>query len=205
MSDPTHPIVGGTTKNILWHVENLLPGVLVMAVIPRTWLPTALGSGTDKVESTLAFLCAAYVLGVVIFVASRMICDRFCWRYVHPTVFYLFARDEFRRSGKACQWWGDFAKNARQIKDVYDYVRSEAEHKSTFRMQQIDERRRRIRLIRSSILPVALWAWVLLSTPIAALGAALAMILLFTYGEVTIFEEALADRQDKPIDLDVLP
>ena len=203
MSDPSHPIMGDTTKNILWHVENLLPGVLVMAAIPSERLPTALDSGVGKVESALVFICAAYVIGVVIFVASRMVFDRLCWRYIHPTVFYLFAKDEFRRSGTPCRWWDDFAKNTRQIKDIYDYVRSEAEHKSTFRTQQIDERRRRIRLVRSSIVPVALWAWILLP-PIAAVVATLTMILLFAYGEVTIFEEALADRQDKPMDLDAI-
>ena len=158
MGNPTHPVVSDTTKNILWHVENLLPGVLVMAAIPPARLPTALASSASKVESTLAFVCATYVIGVVIFVASRMVFDRLCWRYVHPTVFFLFAKDEFRRSGKTCRWWRDFAKNARQVKDVYDYVRNEAEHKSTFRTQQVDERRRRIRLVRSSIIPVALWA-----------------------------------------------
>ncbi len=192
-----------TGSGMLWHLENLVPGVVLLGALSQTKSMLNIPLGLGPVADTTMFLSLAYVAGMFSIGVGRIAFDRLCWRVLHPAAFSLLGRDTwFGENGEKLTWL-EMIRRSADVEAFYDEVRKHAEETDAYRLQQVADRRRRGRLIRSCILPVALLGWVSFS-PLAGVILGFFGAVLFAYSELAIFEEAWAAWPEKQIRLGAL-
>ena len=175
------------------HIENLVPGmatlVLLLALLPKTVLDTASDSAAPALLKNAfvaggVFVATSYLLGIFIVAICRCVIDPISSAWPRPRLFRLFYQGRF--TGKT---------NA-EINQAYrDAIQAALVSESEYKRAEIKNRRERGRLLRSGILPAALFFWwiagdltVWAKIPIQIGGLAIG-VFLYAYIELTIYQE----------------
>jgi hypothetical protein len=174
------------------HLENLLPGLitlpLLLSIVPvnvqnRFRAPSAMNLlGSDAIRVGV-FLATAYVIGVIAVVVSRLAIDWFSSLWPRPLM--------LRLSRNALTGTKDEV-NAKYRKALGDVLSCGLDQK----IKEVLKRRERGRLIRTSLIPLILAAWIASADHSLVVRLLLegfvfvAILLLYAYVEVTIYHEA---------------
>lgn len=174
---------------LLPHVENLVPGFVCLLLI-LTNIPPKLESLTlhcqifalltQPVIAALFVTAAAYLLGVVVFAASRLVVDSLSEWTFRP----LFL------------WIGSSIASEKHIKNklVRRIRKLNGEYKAALGpvmgRPDIESRRRRGRLIRTAIAPAIIVVFKVTESVWCAVVAALGVVALYAYSEISIYSEA---------------
>lgn len=198
-------------KAINLHVENLIPGIILLAEIRRFWdwekfAPTEISSG--GIIEALIFLSVSYGIGVLLAVVSRFVIDSFSemgpralvitrlsHRDVQSLITLLEKEDplfepDFKNERKRRLR----IKIAKLWNPVYRGVLRKALGNKE-KAESVNRRREQGRLVRNMIIPLVLavaqitnpgWQGTLITVGSAVLG-----IFLYAYAELNNFAEAL--------------
>lgn len=167
------------------HLENLLPGVLLAAILmPFAGIDLNALIGNDALE-VVVFVAISYMFGTIGNVFARLSLDWISEKTIRTYMIKGFARQklwELSERDKINQRYDDLITIALQCR--YESISGE-----------IKKRRQTARLLRSTLLPLLLgiwvfsnmcWVWMALIT----VAAYLAILFLYAYAEVAIFQEA---------------
>lgn len=167
------------------HLENLIPGMVLLSIIAFYWTPNLSELQTHSVVIGIAFVALSYLLGAVGNIFARMLLDPISARTLRTPMIRLLARQK--------------------IDDLEDTKKDTLNRRYSFLIdsamicgndsvvKEILKRRQTARLCRSALVPVLLL--VVRITPgywsvVTLFLAYLFMLLLYAYSEVAIFTEA---------------
>lgn len=176
------------------HLENLIPGLALVAVYDVFWDPSFFAA--PNVFSLTAFTGGAYLLGVVTNVAARLLLDKVSEFTSRKIMFKVFTRHKLP---------GVARMNREQITAAYNAAVNDAIHCGVERISsEVAKRRQTCRLLRTTLFPLGL-VLVGFRDTLGGLGLAVAglvtyglILLLNGYAEVTIFDEAYHAAIAKP-------
>jgi hypothetical protein len=175
------------------HVENLVPGVITLFLLLSLVPKSVLAPAEDSAASVLLanqfaigglFVAASYLIGIFTVAVCRCVIDPISAVLPRPWLFKLFY-PKFRgqSAGEVSRQYHDATQTG---------LASENEYKRT----ETKNRRERGRLVRSGILPLALFVWYVsagLSPWIrvtSEIVASVLGVLLYAYVELTIYQES---------------
>ena len=174
-------------EHLLAHVENLAPGlVTVLFLAIQVPASTTLVSNTKVLEllqqqfiAGLLLIAVAYLLGVAIFVVSRLVFDTLSALTVRPVLLKLFRWKDFDS-------FNPMKINARYRLALNAALAKDKDHPIR---QEVVTRRQRGRLIRTLMIPAEVLAYPS-SGLLGATLALVALLVLYAYAEVSIYQEA---------------
>jgi hypothetical protein len=170
------------------HIENLVPGITLLAIIVVGW-PSVLGPlANQKVIIAAAFVAASYMVGAIANLLARLLLEYVCRKTLRRRFLMFFVGERLELSKRPTRKAVDD-----RLSEVIDAamscgnVRAEAE---------VEKRRQTGRVLRSSLVPLLLSIWVigrhlhLLAGQRVAYGllAYLALLLLYAYSEVAVYQ-----------------
>ena len=180
------------------HIENLIPGMLLLPLLLRAALRTPPNCSTvgtwgrflvdHSNVAWVVFLSGAYLLGALSFVVGRMLLDPICPRFPRPILF---------RHSRVNPLSGNWQSiDASYLKVMHAAMKSETPELRT----EIHTRRRRGRFIRVAILPAILLCVITtaessgLSRFFAFAGLLVVVwvgfLVVYAYAELCIYQEA---------------
>ena len=174
---------------LLLHVENLVPGYVTLFLL-AAFVPPHLKNPVEHpdlaklfeqpVVATLLVTAAAYLVGVVVFITSRLLVDtasQWIFRWLLLLVF----------------GWKDFPrKNPKKINELYFETLKKAldESAKPLARREVIKRRERARLIRTALVPAALLCYQFSLRGLCVVAAIAAVVFLYAYAEVAVYQEA---------------
>lgn len=178
------------------HIENLIPGVVLLSVLLLGW-PPDLGAlaGQTAILAT-AFIGSAYMLGAIDNLLARLLLDYVCRRTVRR--FFMRALLGYRLELEH--------PTRTAIDKRYSAVITAGLSCGNARVEaEVAKRRQTARIMRSALIPVIVVIWVVGSKTgwsvwqrLSASGAAyVALLLLYAYSEVAIFQEGYRGERIK--------
>lgn len=174
---------------LLPHVENLVPGYvtlfLLAALVPPHFKNPVEHSGLAKlfeqpVIATLLVTAAAYLVGVVVFITSRLLVDTASQWISRWLLLLAFS-------------WKDFpTRRRKEINHLYFETLKKALDKSAKPLvrREVIKRRERARLIRTALVPAALLGYQSCLRSGGVVLAVVAVVLLYAYAEIAVYQEA---------------
>jgi hypothetical protein len=174
-------------EKLIEHLENLVPGIVTLACVAWRVPPTANVFANPMLQklieqqpfiSGLTLVASAYLIGVLVFVASRLVLDTISSLTLRPILLKLYR-------------WSEFGFNPRLINRKYrlalDSARRQSQSSST--RQEVARRRQRGRLVRTLLVPLFILLWPFRDVrQTLCIGSAL--LLVYSYSEVAIYQEA---------------
>jgi len=170
------------------HVENLIPGVVLLAEILIGW-QTDLGAlANHDALLAIAFVGAAYMSGAIANVSSRLLLDVVCRKTVRFYFMRLFLDHRIGIQNPSRQ----------DVNLRYSAVITAGLSCGNERISiEVAKRRQTGRILRSSLIPIVLFVvilgtrqhWYLVWTVFAATAAYAGLLLLYAYAEVIVFQE----------------
>lgn len=184
-------------EGLILHVENLVPGIvtliLILALLPSSaqqWStnPQISPLLQNGFIASVAFVAVSYVVGVFTVAASRSVIATISSTLVRPVLLRWLYGDTFR--GKT---FGEVHRG------YHEAIQKALYHSGEHKHSEVRNRRQRARILRSAIVPLVLFVWLLSSN--SALWITLlyefitvaAALLLCSYSEVTIYQESAVD------------
>jgi hypothetical protein len=174
-------------EKLLLHMENLVPGFVTLALLASnvsaslelTQNAFILEILRQPFVAGVIVTALAYLIGSIVFVASRLLVDTGSLLTFRPLFLKLYR-------------WSDFdtfnpIKINRKYREAIDKV-LQRDKDDAIRYEVIS-RRQRGRLIRTALVPALLIAWRAQSGWLALL-ALLAVVAIYAYAEVAIYQEA---------------
>lgn len=174
-------------ENFFTHVENLAPGLATLALIairvPATTnvIPnsTVLMFFQQPFVTGLLVVATAYLLGVFVFVISRLIVDTLSAFSFRPLLLKLYH-------------WHDFdslslRETNQKYRDTIEVVLKK--DKDDAIRQEVSVRRQRGRLLRTLVIPLILLMDAALNPLMLTVGI-VCFVAVYSYAEVSIYQEA---------------
>lgn len=178
------------------HIENLIPGVVLLSVLVLGWPPN-LGTLTGQAAIlATAFIGSAYMLGAIDNLLARLLLDYVCRRTVRR--FFMRALLGYRLELEH--------PTRTAIDKRYSAVITAGLSCGNARVEaEVAKRRQTTRIMRSALIPVIIMIWVVgcktgwsVWQRLSASGAAyVALLLLYAYSEVAIFQEGYRGERTK--------
>ena len=172
------------------HVENLVPGVVILAI--STWQFDLDLSGLREQDAwiwTITFAGVAYMAGVIGNIAAYFLLNHVSQQTIRPRMLYYLRPGEFR-DGPTLSKADINARYSRAVDSGAGcaVVRVQAE---------IEKRRQTGRILRSSLIPALMTVYALLRKadcdwPLVLLGLVLtysALLVLYAFAEFVLFKE----------------
>ena len=174
-------------KSFFSHIEALVPGIATL-FLGATLVPESVANSIENSvmiklflkQSFIAgsvFIALSYLTGVLIFAVSRAVVDTLSELLPRWILLLVFEWKEFKDGRKP---W--------QVNDTYRKKLYKARGRKEWQ-PEIDKRRERGRLIRTTVVPVALilsnlipWAW-------ACIVSVATVTIVYSYIELSIFKE----------------
>lgn len=199
-------------ESLNFHLENLLPGIttftLIFAFIPSGGLKIVANSAlNDLLKSEIfsigIFLSASYLIGIINVAVSRALVDRASEFTIRPWLLKKHIRKKPTTGN-------------RKINKIYRELLSKAlKNGESAIVTEVLKRRERGRMVRTVFLPTILLigalaanqpGWIIV---LSIFVVFFAMLLIYSYIEVTIFEECLliegAEQMFAPVRNPLLP
>jgi hypothetical protein len=180
------------------HIENLLPGivtlVLLMVVLPLKAIngidvTLAASLFSNVVIGGATFIAASYLAGIFVVALSRCVIDPLSGWLPRRVLFRLSDPDRFRGADSRAVRHAYWSATQRALESGNEYTRSE-----------IKNRRERARLLRSALIPMALFVWTV-SGNVGLAGKIFCEVVvlvlglfLYAYLELAIYLEAEGSR-----------
>lgn len=173
-------------EKLFEHLENLVPGIVTLVslawkVPPATQVfphPTLQKLAEQSFVAGLTLVAVAYLVGVMVFIISRLIVNTISALTLRPILLKLYVWPEF-----------DFNPVAINLKyrQALDAARRLPE--SSYARQEVARRRQRGRLIRTLLVPIIIISWPF-SNGVLIFGVGFSLLFLYSYSEVCIYQEA---------------
>ncbi len=175
-----------------FHLENFIPGlatIWILKMLFRLQFNTYRRFENNDVINTAFWIAAAYLLGVIVNIAGRLLFDYTSERFSRPIIFRRFAKGKLGGVKNASIDQVNYAYNR-----YVTYAIQEAKETS----REVAKRRQSGRLIRSALIPIVL-ATIYYSnlnrvSPFITFALitfeVFTLLVLYGYAEVTILHEA---------------
>jgi hypothetical protein len=181
-------------EKLLEHLENLVPGLVTLTCLawklPATAQifpnPTIQRLAEQPFIAGLTLVAFSYLVGVLVFLVSRLILDTVSALTLRPLLLKLYRWPEFGLNPVLINY---------KYREALDSVREKPESSST--RQEVGRRRQRGRLIRTLLVPAFVLLWPFRDGYLVLYVSAI-LLLAYSYSEVAIYQEARLARLALP-------
>ena len=185
-------------ENLNLHIENLVPGIvtsiLVLMYLPANALSIINHTSVSKIlgNSFIAgglFVAISYLVGIFTVAICRLIIDPISSVCPRPLLFRWFFPEQFK------------CKSNKEINFAYrETLQKGLDSESEYKRSEMKNRRERGRLLRSSILPMSLFIWIVIGNLNIFIKILVLIItlgistFLYAYAELAIYQESVVGK-----------